>query len=149
MTCLARGQIEPIEVFKKAEDTFPKFAKFNKSPELDRNWQWRTKDFTYSKTRADFQPEYIGSYCMDALSMALFIAMHTKSFYEAILWATNMGGDSDTVGAIVGQLTGAMYGISKEMLNLYSQMPDMTEGRYHLFIVALKLAKHEALKEKK
>jgi ADP-ribosylglycohydrolase len=85
---------------------------------------------------------------MDALSMALFLAYHTDSYYEAALWATNMGGDSDTVGAICGQITGAMYGLSREMLTLYSEMPDCFSGRLHLFIVASKLARHEAIKTK-
>lgn len=56
--------------------------------------------------------------------MALHIAYNTESFLEAALWAVNMGGDCDTVGAIAGQITGAMYGIDKEMLRLYSEMPD-------------------------
>lgn len=32
----------------------------------------------------------------------------------------NMGGDCDTVGAIAGQIAGAMYGIDSAMLKLYS-----------------------------
>jgi hypothetical protein len=35
------------------------------------------------------------------------------------------------------------------MMVLYGQMPDIVEKRFHLFSVALKLAKHEALAEKK
>jgi ADP-ribosylglycohydrolase len=31
-----------------------------------------------------------------------------------------MGGDCDTVGAIAGQIAGAMYGIDIDMLTLYS-----------------------------
>jgi ADP-ribosylglycohydrolase len=145
---LASGKVESIEELERAILENPKFKKFNNSPELDRNWNWRDKDFTYSYTRNKDQPGYIGSYCMDALSMALFLALHTNSYYEAVLWAANMGGDSDTVGAITGQICGAMYGISKEMLNLYSDMPDCSTKRLHLFIVALKLARHESLGKK-
>lgn len=36
----------------------------------------------------------------------------TNSFSEAILQAVNYGGDSDTIGAITGQLAGAYYGLS-------------------------------------
>jgi ADP-ribosyl-[dinitrogen reductase] hydrolase len=111
--CLAKGLQEQKELFEQAAKENKKFTKFNKSPELDRNWNWRSKEFTYSETRNKDQPGYIGSYCMDALAMALFLAYHTDSFYEAALWATNMGGDSDTVGAICGQITGAMYGLSR------------------------------------
>jgi ADP-ribosylglycohydrolase len=76
---------------------------------------------------------------MDGLCMALHIAYHTSSFKEAALWAVNMGGDCDTVGAIAGQITGAMYGIDKEMLRLYSEMPDAKTERYHLFLKGYKL----------
>ena len=30
-----------------------------------------------------------------------------------------MGGDSDTVGAIVGIITGAYYGLTEDLLELY------------------------------
>jgi ADP-ribosylglycohydrolase len=33
-----------------------------------------------------------------------------------------MGGDCDTVGAIAGQIGGAIYGIDKYMFHLYRQM---------------------------
>jgi ADP-ribosylglycohydrolase len=35
-----------------------------------------------------------------------------------------MGGDCDTVGAIAGQIGGAIYGIDRYMLHLYRQMED-------------------------
>lgn len=91
----------------------PKFIRFNKNWETDRNWQWKNKEWTYSETRAKQQPGYIGSYCMDGMCMALHIAYHTSSFLEAALWAVNMGGDCDTVGAVVGQIAGSMYGIDR------------------------------------
>jgi ADP-ribosylglycohydrolase len=33
-----------------------------------------------------------------------------------------MGGDCDTVGAIAGQIAGAIYGVEDEMFRLYSEM---------------------------
>jgi ADP-ribosylglycohydrolase len=41
-----------------------------------------------------------------------------------------MGGDCDTVGAIAGQIAGAVYGFGPEMFHLYSQMQDFTSKRY-------------------
>lgn len=55
----------------------------------------------------------MGSYCMDALSMALHTVWHGSSFKEVALVNANMGGDSDTVGAIAGQIAGAIYGVSQ------------------------------------
>jgi hypothetical protein len=52
---------------------------YNKSTK-DRNWNWRDKEFNYSPSRLDSNPGYIGSYCMDALSMALHIVLFTDSF---------------------------------------------------------------------
>lgn len=51
----------------------------------------------------------------------------------------NIGGDCDTVGAVAGQIAGAVYGIDEEMLKLYSQMEDCETGRYELFLKAYKL----------
>jgi len=42
----------------------------------------------------------------------------------------NLGGDCDTVGSIAGQIAGAAYGIDGDMLRLYSEMDDVTKGRY-------------------
>merc|ERR1712176_1145432 len=58
------------------------------------------------------QPGYVGSYAMDAVSMALHCVYTTRSFEEATLKAANLRGDSDTVCAVVGQLAGALYGVS-------------------------------------
>jgi ADP-ribosyl-[dinitrogen reductase] hydrolase len=88
-----------------------KFSKFNPSVE-ERNWNWKDENFTYSPYRAKKQPDYIGSYCMDALSMALHTVWHTQSFKECVLMNANMGGDCDTIGAIAGQICGGIYGIN-------------------------------------
>jgi ADP-ribosyl-[dinitrogen reductase] hydrolase len=86
------------------------FTTFNKKLE-DRNWNWKSKDHTYSPYRAYNQPGYVGSYCMDALAMALHTVWHTKSFKECATFNASIGGDCDTVGAIAGQIAGAAYGI--------------------------------------
>ena len=67
---------------------------------------------------------------MDALSMALHTVWHTKSFKEMALMNANMGGDCDTVGAIAGQIAGAIYGIDEDMRKVYSQMVDYESGQY-------------------
>lgn len=115
-----------------------KFKMWNRSIE-DRNWSWKEESFTYSPTRAKLQPGYVGSYCMDALAMALHTVWFTSSFKEVAMMNANMGGDCDTVGAIAGQIAGAMYGIDKEMLRLYSEMVDFKSGRYEVFLKAYKL----------
>ena len=85
---------------------------FNKSVK-DRDWNWKSKDFDYSKTRFQDKPGYVGSYCMDALAMALHTIWITSSFKEVAILNANLGGDCDTVGAIAGQIAGAMYAIDR------------------------------------
>lgn len=47
------------------------------------------------------------------LEAALWAFNKTPSFEEGCLLAVNLGDDSDTVGAVYGQLAGAYYGIEK------------------------------------
>lgn len=49
-------------------------------------------------------------YVIDSLEAALWCFHHTDSFPTAVLRAVNLGGDADTIAAIVGQLAGAYYG---------------------------------------
>ena len=78
----------------------------------DRNWNWRDKAFTYSPSRSFSQRGYVGSYCMDAMSMAFYRCYHSEDYTDAVLRAAGMGGDADSVGSIVGQILGAYYGHS-------------------------------------
>ena len=64
-------------------------------------------------------PGYIGSYCMDALSMALHTVLFSHSFLETACKNADMGGDCDTVGSIACQIAGALYGVEESMLRLY------------------------------
>jgi ADP-ribosyl-[dinitrogen reductase] hydrolase len=51
-------------------------------------------------------------YVVDTLEAALWCVERTTSFEDALVLAVNLGGDSDTVGAVTGQLAGAVYGAS-------------------------------------
>ena len=77
--------------------------------DINRNWNWKEKNFHYSEERAKKKPGYIGSYCMDGLAMALHVLYYTDSFQSAILKAVNLCGDADSVGSVVGQIAGAFY----------------------------------------
>eukprot|EP00927_Polykrikos_kofoidii_P046674 TRINITY_DN40833_c0_g1_i1.p1 TRINITY_DN40833_c0_g1~~TRINITY_DN40833_c0_g1_i1.p1 ORF type:complete len:602 (+),score=79.92 TRINITY_DN40833_c0_g1_i1:36-1808(+) len=55
-------------------------------------------------------PTYFGAYCMDGLAMALWALWHGSDFSSCVRLAVNLLGDADTVGAITGQLAGAVYG---------------------------------------
>jgi ADP-ribosyl-[dinitrogen reductase] hydrolase len=55
-------------------------------------------------------------YVIDTLQSALWAVENSSSFEETVLKAVNLGDDADTVGAVAGQIAGAMYG--------YSSVPD-------------------------
>lgn len=53
--------------------------------------------------------------CQGCVPLSLYIASLAASFEDAIRLAVSYGGDSDTVGAIVGSLAEAQYGIPNEL----------------------------------
>ncbi|KAJ3324263.1 hypothetical protein HDV06_000302 [Boothiomyces sp. JEL0866] len=82
-------------------------------------WDWKhqplhiTNTLKYRGSSYNGHPVsagYFGSFCMDALAIALHCSYYTNSFDESIAKAVNFCGDCDTTAAIVGQLTGAFYG---------------------------------------
>jgi ADP-ribosyl-[dinitrogen reductase] hydrolase len=52
-------------------------------------------------------------YCVTSLVAALYCFLSTSSFEECLLKTVNLCGDSDTVGAIAGQLAGSFYGLKQ------------------------------------
>jgi ADP-ribosyl-[dinitrogen reductase] hydrolase len=59
------------------------------------------------KTRDEIRSS---GYVIDTLEAALWAIGTTTSFEEALILAVNLADDADTVGAITGQLAGALYG---------------------------------------
>lgn len=52
-----------------------------------------------------------GGYVIDTLEASLWCFLTTSSYAEAVLKAVNLGGDTDTTGAVTGGLAGIYYGI--------------------------------------
>ncbi len=50
-------------------------------------------------------------YVVDTLACARWCVARSRSFREAVLLAANLGGDSDTIAAVTGQVAGAIYGV--------------------------------------
>jgi ADP-ribosyl-[dinitrogen reductase] hydrolase len=50
-------------------------------------------------------------YVVDTLEAAMWAFAHSESFAEGALLAVNLGGDTDTIAAVYGQLAGAHYGL--------------------------------------
>ena len=55
---------------------------------------------------------FSSGYVVHTLEAALWCVGRTDNFADALVLAVNLGDDSDTVGAVTGQLAGALYGRS-------------------------------------
>ena len=53
-----------------------------------------------------------GGDVMSAMRAAVWAVQGATTFEDALIRAVNLGGDSDTVGAIAGQIAGRIYGAS-------------------------------------
>ena len=79
--------------------------------------EFKTEINTYSRIWnmeqfAELAEYYIKSsgYVVDTLEAALWCLLNTDNYCECVLKAVNLGGDTDTVGAITGGLAGLLYG---------------------------------------
>lgn len=63
------------------------------------SWRHKTRDEIRSS-----------GYVIDTLEAAVWAVGTTTSFEEALILAVNLANDADTVGAVTGQLAGALYG---------------------------------------
>jgi len=71
-----------------------------------------------------------------ALQAAMWSVWKTDNFKDALLLAVNLGDDADTVGAVAGQIAGAIYGIEeipKEWVSDLTQSPRILEYGQKLF----------------
>jgi ADP-ribosyl-[dinitrogen reductase] hydrolase len=71
-----------------------------------------------AQVESDLDREQVSSsgYVKHTYEAAVWAIATTSSFREALISAVNLGDDADTVGAVTGQLAGALYG--------YSAIPD-------------------------
>ncbi|MCH5167196.1 MAG: ADP-ribosylglycohydrolase family protein [Erysipelotrichales bacterium] len=65
----------------------------------------------------DLQRNYtFSSKCIDSVPQSLFVFLKSESFEDAIRKALSIGGDADTIAAIVGSLAESLYGIPDEII---------------------------------
>lgn len=48
---------------------------------------------------------------VDTLEAVLWVILNTKSYKQAIVGAINLGGDTNTIGALTGSIAGVLYGV--------------------------------------
>ena len=72
--------------------------------------------------------------CMEVVPLSFHIIANASSFEDAIRLAVSHGGDSDTIGAIVGSIAEARFGIPKEIKErAISYLPDDMRAVYQQF----------------
>ena len=62
------------------------------------------------RQRAKYTENRPTGYSIDSLICAINAIRDTETFEDALIYAVNLGGDADTIGAITGGLAGAIYG---------------------------------------
>lgn len=78
-------------------------------------------DVGWAKERVEFRMRAVrdrlagrkpipSGYVIDSAVCAMNAIRDTSSFEDAVIYAVNLGGDADTIGAITGGLAGAIYG---------------------------------------
>ncbi len=78
-------------------------------------------------------PEYkikSRGYAIDTLEAALWCCLNNDSYKKTVLATVNLGGDTDTIGAVAGGLAGLYYGfknIPKEWINVVARKEDIIE----------------------
>jgi len=85
-------------------------------------------------------------YVKDSYEAAWWAVKNGKDFESAIIKAINLGGDADTIGAIAGQLAGALYGadnIPDWMKNGLYEYKMIEDTAIKLFNIARKRQKNE------
>jgi len=79
-----------------------------------------------------------GGFVLDTMQAAYWSLLQTDSFEEAVVKAVNLGGDTDTTGAVTGALAGAAYGESA----IPGRWLDCVQHRAELTELADRLREH-------
>jgi ADP-ribosyl-[dinitrogen reductase] hydrolase len=66
---------------------------------------------------------YASGELKESFNAAIWAVMSSNSFEEGLLNAVNLGGDADTVGAIAGQMLGAIYGVELVPKKWHQEIP--------------------------
>jgi len=74
---------------------------------------------TFSKYNIDIRKEDVENRfdetCQGTVPVALWVIYHSRSYEDAVRKAVSLGADADTLGAIVGGIAEAIWGVPEEM----------------------------------
>ena len=95
------------DAYKKTIEFVKKYCIESYSQEID-NYR-RILDGTI--VTCDEEQIHSSGYVIDTLEAAVWSFLKTDSYNEAVLKVINLGGDTDTIAAIVGGMAGTYYGL--------------------------------------
>ena len=82
------------------------------APRVDPGWQPSIRAVAAGGWRGKAEAEVRSTgYVVHTLEAAVWAFAGAACFEGAVLRAVNLGGDADTVGAVAGQIAGAVYGV--------------------------------------
>lgn len=107
------------------------------NPEADAVLESSIDGIAHGAYQTKSRSEIFGTgYVVHTLEAAAWCVYHSATFEEAVLLAANLGGDADTIGAVCGQLAGALYGATsvpndwKSVLCKYDMIQDLADRLY-------------------
>ncbi len=78
----------------------------------------------------------------DSVPTAIYSFLaHHASFEEAVVYAVNLGGDTDTIGAMTGAISGAYHGYENIPTRWLEKLENGTKGRDYIISLAEQLYK--------
>ena len=97
-------------------------------------------EYTYYDPSVQYQAGVFDETCQGTVPVALLIIQNSNSFEDAIREAMRRGGDSDTLGAIVGAMAEALYGVPEELWAeaekyLPTEMREMVDEFYKTYVI--------------
>lgn len=131
--CVNSDALTPLEflgdISKSARETSGLFAQ-----SVDELIQWYSLEppeslpLIYAAGNPDIgpsRPGWVTAYVIPTVLCSLYFFLRTpRSFIESVTGAINAGGDTDTVGAITGAISGAFNGISSIPRRLIEDLKD-------------------------
>ena len=127
-----KNKVEAYESMKKNVNDFLLFNPICSQTELDKFHKIlenKVGNYEIIKLSTLKEKEICsGGYVLDSLEASLWCFLNSNSYEETVLKAVNLGGDSDTTGAIAGGLAGLFYGyeaIPEDWLNVLARKNDI------------------------
>lgn len=111
--------IRTLDFYDKASEDYPWFNEAF-STEIEMDSYGRLRNLSAFKELPDTEIKSSG-YVVHTLEAAVWCLLNTDSYADCVLKAVNLGGDTDTVGAVAGGLAGLAYGyenIPKDWLDV-------------------------------